>query len=72
MINYVKHEGFVRFTKAGGWFEQTPLNQRTAPHTENGPEYRVLGSEPPHVMKEVGRNKPAKANDMFIDVGVRC
>lgn len=69
MIKYVDDKGFARFTKTGGWFDQTLLNQRMILHTENGPIYGVLGSKPPHVIKEEDRKKIVKAEDMFIDIG---
>ncbi|VVB87667.1 Tetrahedral aminopeptidase [uncultured archaeon] len=69
MIKYVDDKGFARFTKTGGWFDQTLLNQRMILHTENGPVYGVLGSKPPHAMKEEDKNKVIKAEDMFIDFG---
>ncbi len=69
MIKYIDDKGFVYFTKSGGWFDQTLLNQRMIVHTEMGKLYGVIGSKPPHVMKEEDKNKPIKAEDMFIDVG---
>jgi len=69
MVKYVDDKGFARFTKTGGWFDQTLLNQRMIMHTENGPVYGVLGSKPPHVIKEEEKNKIIKADDMFIDIG---
>ncbi len=71
MVKYVDEKGFARFTKTGGWFDQTLLNQRMILHTENGPVYGVLGSKPPHAMKEEDKNKVVKADDMFIDVGAK-
>ncbi|CAG1004623.1 MAG: M42 family metallopeptidase [Candidatus Methanoperedens sp.] len=69
MVKYVDDKGFARFTKTGGWFDQTLLNQRMIMHTENGPIYGVLGSKPPHVIKEEDKKKIIKADDMFIDIG---
>lgn len=69
MTKYVDDKGFVHFTKTGGWFDQTLLNQRMILHTENGKIYGVIGSKPPHVMKEEDLKKPVKADEMFIDVG---
>jgi len=69
MVKYVDDKGFARFTKTGGWFDQTLLNQRMVLHTENGTVYGVIGSKPPHAMKEEDRKKPVQAEDMFIDIG---
>jgi endoglucanase len=71
MVKYVDDKGFARFTKTGGWFDQTLLNQRMIMHTEFGPIYGVLGSKPPHAIKEEDKNKVIKADDMFIDVGAK-
>ncbi len=69
MVKYVDDKGFVFFTKSGGWFDQTLLNQRMILHTENGKIYGVIGSKPPHAMKEEDKKKPVEADAMFIDVG---
>lgn len=71
MAKYVDDKGFIYFTTTGGWFDQTLLNQRMILHTQNGPIYGVIGSKPPHVMKEEEAKKPIKAEDMFIDIGAR-
>ncbi len=68
-VKYVDEDGFIRFVKIGGWFDQTLLNQRVILVTEKGPIYGVIGSKPPHVMSEEERKKPIKAEDMFIDIG---
>lgn len=69
MVKYVDDKGFVFFTKSGGWFDQTLLNQRMVLHTEQGTVYGVIGSKPPHAMKEEDKKKPVLAEDMFIDIG---
>jgi len=69
MVKYIDEDGFIRFVKIGGWFDQTLLDQRVILLTENGPIYGVIGSKPPHVMSEEERKKPIKAEDMFIDIG---
>ncbi len=69
MVKYVDDKGFVHFTKSGGWFDQTLLNQRMILHTEKGKIYGVIGSKPPHAMKEEDKKKPVEAEAMFIDVG---
>ncbi len=69
MVKYVDDKGFIYFTKTGGWFDQTLLNQRMILHAENGIVYGVIGSKPPHAIKEEDKNKVIKAEDMFIDIG---
>jgi len=69
MVRYIEDDGFLRFARLGGWFDQTLLNQRVVLHSEKGDIYGVIGSKPPHVMKEEEKKNVVKAGDMFIDVG---
>lgn len=69
MVKYVDDDGFIKFVRVGGWFDQTLLNQRVMLHTEKGMITGVIGSKPPHVMKEEDKKKVVEADDMFIDVG---
>jgi len=67
-VKHIDENGFLKFVKVGGWFDQTLLNQRVIVHSKD-PCFGVIGSKPPHVMKEDERKKPVDAKDMFIDVG---
>jgi len=67
-VKHVDDNGFLKFVKVGGWFDQTLLNQRVIVHSKD-PCFGVIGSKPPHVMKEDERKKPVEAKDMFVDVG---
>ena len=69
MVKYVDDEGFVRFAKVGGWFDQTLVNQRVLLHTKKGVIAGVIGSKPVHVMAEEEKKKAIEAKDMFIDIG---
>lgn len=69
LVKYIDDEGFIRFAKVGGWFDQTLLNQRVLLHTSKGTVAGVIGSKPVHVMEEDEKKKPIEAKDMFIDVG---
>jgi endoglucanase len=69
MAKYVDEHGFVRFIRIGGWFDQTLLNQRVVLHAPSGPVIGVIGSKPPHVMKEEEKKKMVEAKEMFIDIG---
>ena len=72
MVKQIDEKGFIRFLRIGGWFDQTLLNQRVIIHTISGPIIGVIGSKPPHVMKEEERKKVVEARDMFIDIGCTC
>ncbi|MBA1343449.1 MAG: Tetrahedral aminopeptidase [ANME-2 cluster archaeon] len=67
-VKHIDDNGFLKFVKVGGWFDQTLLNQRVIVHSKD-PCFGVIGSKPPHVMKEDERKKPVESKDMFIDVG---
>lgn len=69
MVKQVDEKGFIRFVRIGGWFDQTLLNQRVIVHAASGPIAGVIGSKPPHVMKEEERKKIIEGKDMFIDIG---
>ncbi len=69
MIKYIDDNGFLRFVEIGGWFDQTLLSQRVIVHGKKGSIPGVIGSKPPHLMKEDDRKKPVKMEDMFIDIG---
>jgi len=69
MAKYIDDDGFIRFARVGGWFDQTLLNQRVLLHTKKGIAAGVIGSKPVHVMTEEEKKRPVEAKDMFIDVG---
>ncbi len=69
MVKYIDDEGFIRFAKVGGWFDQTLVNQRVVLHTKKGAVTGVIGSKPVHVMKTEDKKKAIEAKDMFIDIG---
>jgi endoglucanase len=69
MVRHIDEQGFIKFMKLGGFFDQTILNQSVVVHTKNGRLPGVIGSKPPHLMEEKEKNKVIKTKDMFIDVG---
>lgn len=71
MVRYIDDNGFLRFVGIGGWFNQTLLNQRVMVHGKKGSIPGVIGSKPPHVMKDEDKKKPVKLEDMFIDIGAK-
>ncbi|HID47672.1 MAG TPA: M42 family peptidase [Methanothermococcus okinawensis] len=72
MVKYIDEKGFLKFVKVGGINDQMLLNQKVIIHTEDGKGIvGVLGSKPPHKMKDEERNRMIKSEDMFIDVGAK-
>ncbi len=68
MIKHIDEKGFLRFTTVGGFFDQTLLNQRVIVHGKKRVR-GVIGSKPPHLMKEEERKKIVEYKEMFIDIG---
>lgn len=69
MVKYIDKKGFIKFSKIGGINDQTLLNQKIYVHTKKGKIQGVIGSKPPHLMKEEERKKVVKHDEMFIDIG---
>lgn len=71
MVKQVDKDGFIRFATLGGFFDQTLLNQRVIVHTAKGRRLGVIGSKPPHILREEERKKVVEYKEMFIDVGAK-
>ena len=69
MVKSVDKKGYIRFLKLGGWYDATLINRRVILHGDNGDVTGIIGSKPPHKMKEEERKLAPTADDMFIDIG---
>ena len=69
VVKFIEENGFLRFTRMGGWFDQTLRSQRVVIRGKKGDVWGVIGCKPPHVMKEEERKSVVSHEDMFIDVG---
>ncbi|UCE16493.1 MAG: M42 family metallopeptidase, partial [Candidatus Bathyarchaeota archaeon] len=69
MVKNVTKEGFVQFTKIGGINDRILTSQKVLVHTDKGPIIGVIGSKPPHILKEEEKKKVIEADKLFIDVG---
>ncbi len=69
LVTGITKEGYLKFTRLGGWFDQVLLAQRLMIKTKNGIVHGVITAKPPHLLKEEERNKVVKMDQMFIDVG---
>lgn len=70
MVTSITTEGFIKFQTLGGWWEQVLLGQRVVIYTGERKIEGVIGSKPPHILPHDERKKPARMNQMFIDIGV--
>jgi endoglucanase len=71
MVKYVDEQGYIYFSRSGGWFDQTLLNQRVVVHTAKCDLYGVIGSKAPHVMKPEERKQVVEIRNMYIDIGAK-
>jgi putative aminopeptidase FrvX len=69
MVREITDDGFIKFLPLGGWWGHVALGQRMRVITKKGPVLGIVGSKPPHVLKEDERKKVMAISDMFIDVG---
>lgn len=69
MVKSVTKEGFVKFLPLGGWWGHVVLGQRLIIKTRKGDVRGVVGSKPPHELRDEDRKKVLEIKDMYIDVG---
>nr|MBN2276219.1 M42 family metallopeptidase [candidate division Zixibacteria bacterium] len=69
MVSEITEDGYIKFIPLGGWWGHVALAQRVRVITSKGPVLGVIGSTPPHLLKEDERKKVLDIDDMFIDVG---
>ena len=69
MVKSVTKEGFVRFLPLGGWWGHVVLAQRLIVKTRKGDVVGVVGSRPPHELRDEDRRKVLEIKDLHIDVG---
>ena len=69
MVKHIDDKGFIRFHTLGGFDPKTLTAQRVIIHGKKD-LMGVMGSKPIHVMTPDERNKLAKIEDYFIDLGL--
>lgn len=70
IVKEITEKGYVKFLPLGGWWGHVALAQRVIIKTLKGDILGVIGSKPPHILKEDERKKVLDLDDMYIDVGV--
>jgi endoglucanase len=69
MVRSITKDGFVKFLPLGGWWGHVVLGQRLIIKTRLGDVLGVVGSKPPHELRDEDRKKVLEIKDMYIDVG---
>ena len=69
IVKSVTKDGFVKFLPLGGWWGHVVLGQRLIIKTRKGDVLGVVGSKPPHELRDEDRKKVLEIKDMYIDVG---
>jgi tetrahedral aminopeptidase len=69
-VKHVSKEGFISFIKIGGIDDRVLPGQRVIIKSKKGDLRGLIGTKPPHLLKEEERKQPIKYDAMFIDVGL--
>jgi len=69
MVKSITREGYVKFLGLGGWWGHVVLGQRLIIRTRKGDIVGVVGSKPPHELRDEDRRKVLELRDMNIDYG---
>ncbi len=69
MVKNITKQGFIQFTKIGGIDDRILIAQRVIVHTDRGLLEGIIGSKPPHILKEEEKKRVIEADNLFIDVG---
>lgn len=69
LVKSVTKEGFVKFLPLGGWWGHVVLAQRLIIKTRKGDVLGVVGSKPPHELRDEDRKRVLEIKDLYIDVG---
>jgi endoglucanase len=70
IINHIDDKGFLHFYPLGGFDPKTLTSQRVIVHGKKD-LIGVMGSKPIHMMSPDEKNKAAKIEDYFIDMGMK-
>ncbi|MFC6991972.1 M42 family metallopeptidase [Haladaptatus sp. GCM10025707] len=70
IVRHVTDEGFLQLDALGGWDASVLKAQRVAVHTEDGDLTGVIGSVPPHTLTDAQKEKEAKVEDVYVDLGL--
>jgi tetrahedral aminopeptidase len=70
MVKHVSKDGFISFIKIGGIDDRVLPGQRVIVKSRKGDLRGIIGTKPPHLLKDEERKQVIKYDTMFIDVGL--
>jgi len=71
LVCHIDDQGYLRAQTIGGWDPQQLIGQHMTVWTESGPLPAVISRKPIHLLKSDERDKAAKLEDLWIDIGAR-
>src|SRR5262245_46285469 len=69
MVKSITREGYIKFLPIGGWWGHVVVAQQLIVKTRKGDVLGVVGSKPPHELRDEDRKKVLEIKDMYLDVG---
>ena len=71
IINYIDDNGYAYIQPIGGWDPQVLIGQRIRFSARDGDVFGVVGKKPIHLIKQEERDKAAKFQDLWVDLGFK-
>ncbi len=69
LVKTISREGFLQFMKIGGIDDRILMGQKVIVYTSKGLLHGIIGSKPPHILKEEERKRVVPYDELFIDIG---
>ena len=71
MISHIEPGGQLRFVDIGGWDARIIPSHILTVVTDSGERISgVVGTPPPHILDAKDRERPARLDELFVDIGV--
>ncbi len=71
LVKTISKEGFLQFVKIGGIDDRVLLAQNVKIAADKGTVPGIIGSKPPHLLKEDERKRVITCDELFIDIGAQ-
>ncbi len=71
MVEYINDQGYIYFSTVGGIDAHILPGKRVLVHTSEGAIPGVIGKKPIHLLEEKDRQKVAKIEEQWVDIGAQ-